>query len=749
VTRAAALGLACLSLFLLAFPLTLAKPGVPVTLKADEGAYYLMALSLARDADLRLELADVERVFREFPYRPVQNVILMTDDGWRSIQYGKPYVYSLFAAPFAGLWGANGMLFLNLALTVAMLWMGADYLARFNAAGPAAIFAAGFVLVSAGFAYSFWLQPEVFNMAAVSVCLYLAFRDRGAGSRTMLWAALSGAALALAIYNKPMVAAVGLPALVVFYRRRPATALAWLLGAALSLGAVAGLGVLLTGHPTPYLGVVRQGVTICDPDRLPIQPAAPAPAAPGSTPAAPGPPGEMSEPAPIDPTRPTGGAWSWIFGAPEVDWPVLFENLRYFLWGRHTGVLLYFPFAALAVLLFLRERGDGARWLLLAGLAATALFTLIFISHNWQGGGGFLGNRYFVSVYPAFLYLVRGVGSLPALAGYGLGGLFLAPILLTPFGPVGPEPTYQAHVRNAPFRLFPLELSLREVPGYHRLRLGDFQVLAARDAALPQGEELWVRGAGRTEIWLIGEQPVQALAFDVRSVAPGNVVTLKVPGDHQELRFPSDPGGGEPQRVTLRPSRPTRVRSQRGARLHVYKLMVETESGRARDWIRHSPPDACPYFAYQAQSAETFYLGAALTYLGTGEAPPEDLYAVRWDAVEAPAAVAAGSTFTVPVRVTNRSPREWRPAGAARVWLAYHWVSETGAVVVFEGERSELPQPVAPGAQVAARAKVVAPATPGRYRLQLDLVFERFAWFSQRDPANLHQVEIEVLPASP
>ena len=176
MTRAAALGLACLSLFLLVFPLTLAKPGVPVTLKADEGAYYLMALSLARDADLRLELRDVERVFREFPYRPVQNVILMTDDGWRTIYYGKPYVYSLFAAPFARLWGANGMLFLNLALTVAMVWMAADYLARFNDAGVAAIFAAGFVLVSAGFAYSFWLQPEVFNMAAVALCLYLAFR---------------------------------------------------------------------------------------------------------------------------------------------------------------------------------------------------------------------------------------------------------------------------------------------------------------------------------------------------------------------------------------------------------------------------------------------------------------------------------------------------------------------------------------------------------------------------------------------
>jgi hypothetical protein len=51
-------------------PLPLAKPGVPLTLKADEAAYYLMALSLAEDHDLRAEVRDFDRAFREFPYRP-------------------------------------------------------------------------------------------------------------------------------------------------------------------------------------------------------------------------------------------------------------------------------------------------------------------------------------------------------------------------------------------------------------------------------------------------------------------------------------------------------------------------------------------------------------------------------------------------------------------------------------------------------------------------------------------------------
>ena len=94
-----------------------------------------MALSLAHDGDLQVEVRDIDRLFQEFPYQPVNNLILMTRDGWRTVYYGKPYIYSLLAAPFAGLFGADGLLFFNMLLTVAMIWMGASYLARFNPDG--------------------------------------------------------------------------------------------------------------------------------------------------------------------------------------------------------------------------------------------------------------------------------------------------------------------------------------------------------------------------------------------------------------------------------------------------------------------------------------------------------------------------------------------------------------------------------------------------------------------------------------
>ena len=261
--------------------------------------------------------------------------------------------------------------------------------------------------------------------------------------------ALSGFCLGLATYNKPMLVAFGLPVLVDLARRRRwKAALAWVGGLALSMALICGLAVALTGHPTPYLGVERQGVTLCEPGVVPI---------------APGPGGGA---APAE-ERPTGGAWSWIFRVPDVSFSELTENLGYFFWGRHTGLLLYFPFAVLALLCFFADGRDWRGGSVLAALAVVALFFLLFIPHNWQGGGGFIGNRYFVNAYPAFLFAVTRIRPRWVIpAGYAVAGTFLGVVLLSPFGRNVPEPTLQSHVRNPPFSLFPLELSLREMPGY-------------------------------------------------------------------------------------------------------------------------------------------------------------------------------------------------------------------------------------------------------------------------------------------
>jgi hypothetical protein len=749
VQRSVAWVFAALSAGLVLFPLTLGKPGLPSGLKSDEPAYLMMAESLAFDGDLRLEARDTERVFRTFPFRKVDNLILMSDDGWRTIHYGKPYLYSLFAAPFVRLFGANGLIAFNMALLLGMVGLGALYLARFNPPWLALLFASGFFLLSHAWSYVFWLHPEIFSMAAVTASLFFALHRFGASAEAEdpplpRWqAAASGAFLALAAYNKPVYAAVGLPFLLLpLLRRRWQLSLVWAGGFALALGLAAGLAVAFTGHPTSYLGVRRQGVTLCEPGKVPIAVEAPASGAP---PAAAVPAGST-----ITPPKPggTGGSWSWVFTVPSVPWRELSESVGYFLLGRHTGLFVYAPFTLLALVAFgLYQRRDPERWLLLAGVGVAAAFFLLYIPANWQGGGGFVGNRYFVCLVPAFLFLARQLPGPPGVvASFALGGLLLGPVVFTPFGAGGPEPTLQSHVRNVPFRWLPLELTLREVPGYTKAQPGAITVQGRRDVFLPRGERFWVRGASRAELWITSAMPLERLVFEVRSFAPANPVRFRLGGEVAEVTLGADDAAGEAARVTLAPRRPDRLRTAPGGDLYLYELVIEARGGRTRQWTREVPPDSCGgIWAENLELEETFYVGAELAYLGDGSAFDADVYGVAWGNVGAPTSVVAGQRFEVPVQLTNTSAQAWTGGSSARVRLAYHWLEAAGQPLIWDGRRSELPLPLAPGAAATATLSVDAPATPGRYLLAIEPVHENVAWFSDRLPGVAWTAVVEVV----
>ncbi len=782
MSRPVALALACLSLFLLAFPLTVGKPGLPTNLKADEPAYYLMALSIARDHDLRVEVRDIDRLFEEFPFGPTRNLILTSDDDWHTVHFGKPIAYSLLAAPFAAAWGANGMVLLNMLLFVALIWMGAFYLRRYNDDGLSALAAAGFFLMSTAFAYVFWLQPEVFNMFCVALCLFLAFRPRdgaelvavdpvrGADLPPSLFAmALSGAALVPAALNKPMFLAVALPVWFTALQARRVKGLAsWFLGALLSLALLAGLSLRGTGHALAYFGAERVGAVVCEPGKMPpmAMPSGatipkPAPAATAAIPTPPaaatvpeqapaalasksgpaptaptsvaGPTAPAAEAAPAPGVRPT--SWSWIFRLPTIIWKELFENVGYFLWGRHTGVLLYLPFAGIAFLLFLIHGARSpARWVLLGSLGLVGLAFLILLPFNWHGGGGFLGNRYFVSVYPAFLFLITRVRPASLLAlGFTLGGLFLGSILFTPFGAPVPEGTLQAHVRNPPFTWFPLELSIRQVPGYETQSFGGVKIQGRRDVFQAHGEDWWLRGNSNAEIWMSSAAPIPRAVFRVRSPAPDNAVDVEFAGRRETATF----RGGAPGEslLTFTPAAPDRLRSQDGQAVYAYRLRVTPHRGQNAEWTRVFPPDVCPGFAYNARLEDNFFLGAEVLYLGAGEGLDADVFHLEWGAVALPERAAPGARLHIPVELWNRSAVPWNPAGtssgAASVKLAYHWLRPDGSTAEWDGQRTLLGE-VKAGGRATATLTVDVPKESGSYVLALDPLFEHVAWFSER-----------------
>lgn len=88
----------------------------------------------------------------------------------------------------------------------------------------------------------------------------------------------------------------------------------------------------------------------------------------------------------------------------------------------------------------------------------------------------------------------------------------------------------------------------------------------------------------------------------------------------------------------------------------------------------------------------------------------------------------AGSGGSVAARVTNRGDRVW-PAGA-QVRLANHWYRGDDLVTWDDG-RADLPGAVAPGESVEVELAVTAPPAVGEYRLELDVVQEFVAWWSE------------------
>jgi hypothetical protein len=190
------------------------------------------------------------------------------------------------------------------------------------------------------------------------------------------------------------------------------------------------------------------------------------------------------------------------------------------------------------------------------------------------------------------------------------------------------------------------------------------------------------------------------------------------------------------------------VRIQGGRKVYYDRLVVTTSTGRIRHWMRFYPPNSCPYFAEDDATRENFFVGAVLTYMGSGEHLNADLYTIQWGKVVAPKQVRAGEAFTVATRLFNRSDNVWTAEGSARVNLSYHWLSG-GQMAIQDGERTLLPLPVPPGGRVSVRQRIVAPREPGWYVLELDPVFENVAWFSDKNGGNTYRTQIQVLPAEP
>ena len=455
--------LALVSLFFLGVSLFLNVPvihnssseGVVGFLPGDQSTYYAMAQSLAFDRDLEWTPLDLVRYDKDFAAGPLGLFLkrVKRPEGER-LYYAKNLAYPLFAAPFVRAFGPNGPFVLHAVLLFLVLLMGWSYFNLAASPGLSLLRVLTFVFASVAWLYYLWISPELFNLALVFTSLFLWLykqRSREAGfppaGPGMAWlrrfllsdasdylAAFVGG---IAVYFKPPNVAVLGPILLWHLLHKKILKSAGLaLAAGLSIGLLFGANVLLT-HEWNYQGGERKSFYYSYPYERP---------------------GVTFDSAPGQEMTADGYMEKSLISAKYV--PI---NLFYYFFGRYTGVAWYFFPAFLFLILFAAGKKSLDRWLILAALGGEILIYVILMPTNYGGGGGSLANRYFLGIYPFFLFL-----SGPRIrrseigVSWGVAALLLSQMFISPIQ-TSMHPSTQR--KRFPFTLFPIEKTLiNELP---------------------------------------------------------------------------------------------------------------------------------------------------------------------------------------------------------------------------------------------------------------------------------------------
>ncbi|MGZ7042469.1 MAG: hypothetical protein ACXVH7_11820, partial [Thermoanaerobaculia bacterium] len=114
-------------------------------------------------------------------------------------------------------------------------------------------------------------------------------------------------------------------------------------------------------------------------------------------------------------------------------------------------------------------------------------------------------------------------------------------------------------------------------------------------------------------------------------------------------------------------------------------------------------------------------------------------FTVCWKAIEAPRTLhpAERAEFTVTIRNCSDAiwpdPQMGDPAtmmGSHAVRLVHRWRHQGGEPLQPRWERRvDLPWPLLPGRTIELPVRIVAPAVPGDYAIEFDLVQEDVVWF--------------------
>lgn len=125
--------------------------------------------------------------------------------------------------------------------------------------------------------------------------------------------------------------------------------------------------------------------------------------------------------------------------------------------------------------------------------------------------------------------------------------------------------------------------------------------------------------------------------------------------------------------------------------------------------------------------------------------------------IEVPTTMTRGQWYSFTMRLQNLGTMTWQVASTGhpnRVKIAYHWRDQSNNIVIWDGNRSELPDAPSfyndpsgtwpPGRFNLVTVWVQAPPNPGQYILEFDLVQEFITWFNQQGGWPTIRVNVNV-----
>ena len=123
-------------------------------------------------------------------------------------------------------------------------------------------------------------------------------------------------------------------------------------------------------------------------------------------------------------------------------------------------------------------------------------------------------------------------------------------------------------------------------------------------------------------------------------------------------------------------------------------------------------------------------------------------YQVKYLDYTVPTQMHIGDDYEGSVTLRNVGSTPWIIPNQSEkaVNLSYHWIDKNKVMVLKEGRRSSFAENVLPNTTVTLALNISPPPTSGQYTLEIDLVSEGVAWFSEVSAPG-PSVLIEVQPA--